>query len=81
MRDYIASDVSAMTEILTEYSRYADMALCGWYAIHAPGAGTKRCCAPDMRYLSLGYEEKAPSRWIARMLLNLRAQYTVGTFL
>ena len=42
-----------------------------WYAIHAPGAGTKRCCIPEVIYFSSWSEEKAMSRWIARMFINL----------
>ena len=71
IRDYITSALSAMTEILLESARYSEKAMWGWYAIHTPGSGKKRCCVSAVRYLSSGSEEKALSRWIARMFLTL----------
>ena len=44
-------------------------------------AGTKRCWVPEVGYLGLVSEEKALSRWIAKMFRNMRAQYTVGILL
>ena len=49
--------------------------------MHSPGDGTKRCCFPEVRYLSSELEEKALRRWIARMFQNLVAQYMMGNFL
>ena len=74
MRHYIVSALSEMTEILPESARYAEKSLWGWYAIHSLRAGTKRFCVPAVRYLGSGSEEKALSRWIARMFLNLGEQ-------
>ena len=54
MRYCIASALSAMTEILPEFSRYADKALWGWYAIHAPGGWEKALLCPYSEMFELG---------------------------
>ena len=50
------SDLSAITDIIPESDRYAHKALWAWYDMHAPGAGTKCCCGPEVRYLGPGSE-------------------------
>ena len=72
--------LSAINEIRPESDRYLDKALQGWQATQDTGAGTKRCCVPDMRYLGSGSEEKVLMRRIARIFCNIGAQYTVGKF-
>ena len=77
----MAYNLSEISDIHHKSDRYSDKALCAWYAMYAPGAGTKRCWVPEVRYLGSGSEDKALSRCITKMFRNLGAQYTVGTFL
>ena len=70
-----------ITEILSESDIYAEKDLWGWYAMQAPGAGTKHCCVPEVRYLESISEYKELRRLIAIMFWNIGAQYTVGTFM
>ena len=81
IRVSMASTISEITDIFPESDRYAEKALCDWYAMHDPGAGTKRCWVPEVMYLGSGSEEKALSRCITKMFRNLGAQYIVVTFL
>ena len=77
----MASYLSAIYENRPKSDRYAEKAMCGWYAMHAMGTGAKRCWVPELSYLWSGSEEKYLRRWIASMFLNLGAQYIVGTLL
>ena len=77
----MASALSEINDIRPESARYAEIDLCAWYAMQVPGTGTKCCWVPEVRYLWSGSEEKALSRWITKMFLNLGVQYKVGTFL
>ena len=68
------SNLSVITEIRPKSARYAKKNMWAWCEMHASGSGTKRCCIPEVRYLSSGLEEKSLSRRIASMFLNLGAQ-------
>ena len=65
------STLSVITEIRPKFARYAKKNMWAWYAMHAPRSETKRCCIPEVRYFSLGSEENALSRLIAKVFLNL----------
>ena len=77
----MAYNLSEISDIHHKSDRYSDKALCAWYAMHAPGAGTKRCWVPEVRYLGSGSEDKALSRCITKMFRNLGVHYKVGTSL
>ena len=55
--------------------------MCVSYAMHSMGAGMKFCWLTEVRYLGLGWEEDALSRYITKISWNLGAQYTVVTSL
>ena len=63
----MASTIYESTDIHPESIKYSDKALCAYYEMHAPGARTKRCCLPEVRYLGSGSEEKALRIWITRI--------------
>ena len=58
----MASTLYEINDIFPESDKYNEKDICAWYEIYAPGAGTKRCCVPEVRYLCSGSEEKALRR-------------------
>ena len=47
----MASALLVITQIRPESARYVEKDMCGWYTMHAPGAGMKCCCVPEVGYL------------------------------
>ena len=72
---YMASAISAITDIRPESDIYAYKCLCSWYAMHAPDTGTKHCWLPEVRYLGSVSEEKALSICTALPYSKISWQY------
>ena len=54
----MASDLSATTDIRTEYSKYAQKALCGCYAMQDLGAGMNRWCVVRWDIWGIGHNKR-----------------------